>query len=561
MSTPADSAQVRRSTSLQQSQQLDRTSLPWGHNLVDQPENTFRIGLLNTGGIPVDATNSKTTILRQYISKIRPDAMALTEMNVHWKSVSVGRRLPERTLGWWECLHLNTAYYEGYKVGSSFQPGGVSLWSINKGAHRVMQHGQDKRGLGRWAWTRYQGRNGVTLRVIAAYRPVLNKTGIMSVWSQQRAYFDGLNEDRCPRDMFTVDLCNEMIQWKESGDQLILGLDANEDIRAGQFSSKMAHLGMTEAIVHQHGYDAPATYKRGSAPIDGLYVSKTLLGLRCGYLKFEEQFDHRLVWLDVPLEIALGHNLPPIVHAKARRLKCEDPRIVAKYQDAFKIFLETNALVEQALWLQSAAVYPCSPIHEEMYNHIDDMRVAGMKKAERKCRKLKTGAIPFSPAYSAARTRIEAWSLIVKYLRGGEVDTSYLARKAKKAMIDKPWERVLNDALAGRTAAYRDEKRLAKSAQNSRTTWLESLAEARAEAGTLSKAQEILNMRKREDQRRTARIIRWVNNKLRAGSVTAVVAPDAHGNWVEVSDKEGIERALIHENMRRFNQARSTPFL
>ena len=177
---------------------------------MDQPPNTFRIGLLNTGGIPVDATNLKTTILRQYITKVRPDAIALTETNVHWKNVAVQGRLPEGTLGWWESLNLNTAYYEEYNAGSSFQPGEVSLWSINKAAHRVMEKGVDPRGLGRWAWTRYKGRDGVALRVVAAYRPVLNKEGIMSVWSQQRSFFNDRNEDRCPRDLFTADLCQEI---------------------------------------------------------------------------------------------------------------------------------------------------------------------------------------------------------------------------------------------------------------------------------------------------------------------------------------------------------------
>ena len=56
---------------------------------------------------------------------------------------------------------------------------------------------------------------------------------------------------------------------------------------------------------------------------------------------------------------------------------------------------------------------------------------------------------------------------------------------------------------------------------------------AKAEAGNLSKEQELLNMRKREEQRRNARIITSVNGKLRSGSVTSVITPDAMGKWVE----------------------------
>ena len=127
-------------------------------------------------------------------------------------------------------LHLNTAFYDTYPGQQPMQAGSVSLWSINEGAHRVPEQGKDPQGLSRWAWTRYKGRSGVSLRYIAAYRPVLNKDGPLSVWSQQRTYFQQHNEDQCPRDLFTIDLCKEIEKWLESGDQLILGVDANEDV-------------------------------------------------------------------------------------------------------------------------------------------------------------------------------------------------------------------------------------------------------------------------------------------------------------------------------------------
>jgi hypothetical protein len=40
-----------------------------------------------------------------------------------------------------------------------------------------------------------------------------------------------------------------------------------------------------------------------------------------------------------------------------------------------------------------------------------------------------------------------------------------------------------------------------------------------------------------------------------------VVAPDSHGNWVELTKKEDIERAMCAENARRFDQAKDTPLL
>ena len=81
--------------------------------------------------------------------KLRLDAIGITECKVHWKMVPILKCLPERMRGWWECLQINTAYFEAYQVLARHQAGCVSLCSINKAAHRVMECGKDSRGLGK----------------------------------------------------------------------------------------------------------------------------------------------------------------------------------------------------------------------------------------------------------------------------------------------------------------------------------------------------------------------------------------------------------------------------
>ena len=61
----------------------------------------------------------------------------------------------------------------------------------------------------------------------------------------------------------------------------------------------------------------------------------------------------------------------------------------------------------------------------------------------------------------------------------------------------------------------------------------------------MTKELELKNRIRIEEQRRTARIIKRVNGKLRAGSVTSVVAPDKNGVWREVTEKDDIEIALL----------------
>jgi hypothetical protein len=262
-----------------------------------------------------------------YLANCRLDLIGLTECNAHWKMILVHYSMAERTRGWWESLHLNTAYYADYPSLARHQAGGVCQWIINKGAYRVMETGKDLRGLGRWAWTRYRGRNGVSPRVVTVYQPVRNRTGVLSVWNQQKSYFETIQEDRCPREMFVHNLAAETKTWLEAGDQLVIGGDINKDVMTCGLTGKLHHMGMIEILTTTHGTEGPSTYNRGLTPIDGIYVSSTLQGLRCGYNKFV--WDHILLWIEIPLTVANGHNVPPIVRAcSARRLKCEDPRIV-----------------------------------------------------------------------------------------------------------------------------------------------------------------------------------------------------------------------------------------
>jgi hypothetical protein len=101
--------------------------------------------------------------------------------------------------------------------------------------------------------------------------------------------------------MFVQDLVAEVVKWLETGDQLVIGGDVNEDVQTCGLSQSLKGLGLLEILTETHGLDGPSTYNRGSAPIDGIFVSPSLQGIWCGYDKFE--WDHRLLWIDIPMTV------------------------------------------------------------------------------------------------------------------------------------------------------------------------------------------------------------------------------------------------------------------
>jgi len=124
------------------------------------------------------------------------------------------------------------------------------------------------------------------------------------------------------------------------GDQIIMGVDANEDIWNPDITSFFDEFGMTKAILAKHGQDAPPTQNWGSYPIDGIFATWANLNTTCRYLSGLDAIgDHHCFWIDLPETHIFGTTMPVITTLKGRWLKMEDPHIVKKYLD----YLETTS--------------------------------------------------------------------------------------------------------------------------------------------------------------------------------------------------------------------------
>jgi hypothetical protein len=126
------------------------------------------------------------------------------------------------------------------------------------------------------------------------------------VWTQHKTYFEEKLSGKDPIDTFYENITKAIEQWLREGDQLVLMLDLNDDIQTSPFTVMMEKIGMTQLLSYRHGNATmPNTFQGGRRPIDGLYVSSTLVECVCGYLPFDD-FDHRPIWIDIPYSVALG---------------------------------------------------------------------------------------------------------------------------------------------------------------------------------------------------------------------------------------------------------------
>ena len=79
-------------------------------------------------------------------------------------------------------------------------------------APRMIGQGADIRGLGRWAWTRLQGK-AQAVTVLSAYRPCKpSSSGVQTVYEQHARALPVLSD---PRTQFLIDL-KQCIQHRQA---------------------------------------------------------------------------------------------------------------------------------------------------------------------------------------------------------------------------------------------------------------------------------------------------------------------------------------------------------
>ena len=518
--------------------------------MAKRAANITRICALNVNGIGVHYNSEKSGALQRWMEDNKADVMCLSETNVNWSKVKNKDTIWERTKSWFEHRALGVSYNVHDKSDSKrVQYGGTATILKDKIAHRHRDHGFDESGLGRWSWVRISGKQRCTTRFITVYCPGKNGSGEATVYAQ---HLTELQEDPIKR--FWLDLGKDILKWKATGEQLILAGDWNENIKGHNITEWMELFGLKEAVTELHPGTPPPTYHRGSEPIDGIFVSTELSPSRSGYLDFGElPGDHRGIWIDIPNIQVLGYKMKDITKAKARRLKLDDPRVINKYlKDLHSIFVRKKVYSRLKTLKKECMGSKLSSSHQVCYEELDKIRYESMKEAERKCRKLKMGGIPWSPQLQTARDTILFWTLIKKKQKRCHVSTRRILRLKRKLKIQDELSCSQQEVVKKINAAYTSYKALKVTALELRLTFLEALAQVKADHLGGDAVKVLRDMQHRE-QIRT--IHKRIGYSLKKGqnSTTKIHVRTPNG-FTEVTQMLAMETYIQKENENKFHQ-------
>jgi hypothetical protein len=209
------------------------------------------------------------------------------------------------------------------------------------------------------------------------------------------------------------DLFMECTEWMDEGDQLIIGIDASEDVHTGAMAEFFQTLGLRNAILDKHSQSSPpATNNRNNQrqPIDGLFVTPDLRAVPARYSAFGAgcPSDHCVLWADFTYTDAFVLSSTPLVSPGVRRLNTKNPRLVEKYVQQLRKQLVHSGLAKRLFSLELCATQ--RGWSSSLQDDYDDIQAAHLKlcrQIELKLRKLRMGGIPWSPKLQGFRNAIE----------------------------------------------------------------------------------------------------------------------------------------------------------
>ena len=322
----------------------------FGDDYTKKAENSIRLWFTNPCGIGLDHRNSKSHASLKFIKmKSKADLIGLAETNVNWKLLSNNSSLYSRLKNNWKNFRSITSNNILEEMGKC-QRGGTCSFVIDQLSHRTSQTGKDPSGLGRWTWIEFQGANELRSRVYTAYRTGHKpaKSKLTTVYDQQMRFIRRNNLNCEPRDLFDKDIMTEIEKQQANNIQIVLMIDANENIETGEFTKEMEKRGLYSVYKRYIRDQMPATHHTGSYPISTIYAPMHFKIIQAGILQKGKGYQsyHRNMYVDLDSATFLGGYMYKVLPPSMKMLQLNDPRV-------YKTFIKKlrNHLIEGVIAL------------------------------------------------------------------------------------------------------------------------------------------------------------------------------------------------------------------
>jgi hypothetical protein len=224
--------------------------------------------------------------------------------------------------------------------------------------------------------------------------------------------------------------------------------------------------------------------------------------------------------------------------SNTRRLTCKDPRIRQRYNERFRRFVQQHRLDRRAFNLQTQIQGSLTSDQQSEYEGISTLRTQGMSMATQGCHKLRMGEVEWNPELQTLRNRMNAWKFQRRKIRGCRVGSRYLQRVLLSAdLTPEAVNLPMAEAILAQQENFKAYKLARKEHIASRESWLLQLACSKSQDDGTSEEQHTKSLISIEKQRRQARNVKGMNQKVKTFGTSRIIAPNKEGQWVECMAK------------------------
>jgi len=412
----------------------------------------------------------------------------------------------------------------------------------------------------------FSGREAYCTRIYTAYRPGIHKppnSKNTTVYEQHDRYIRQHRLKGTPREIVDSDLYREILEQLQSK-QIILMLDANEDVQQGKFNNMMNGLGMRNGIQTRTTSPMPATHHRGSRTISAIYCSRNIAVTRAGILPIGTgvRGDHKNIYIDVQIQSVMGGKMYIVSPPPMRTLKLNDSRIYLKFIKLVKKHLKANNIKSKAEKLYSSSKYPATSQMVKAMEEIDEQMGRAITNGLRKCRTIFSGKIPYSILFKNLSRTNRLWLLVMKKKKGQKISISTIRRLAKQVGVSNPMSYHFDEVISRLRESKKQYEKFIPHAPTERKIFFEDLASANAAVSNQKKMTILKNIMQTESSREQHAIIRSVFPKKISSSKKVDRVQVKQGEvWKEIGTPHELVEVLQTENKEKYSCTNGTPLM
>ena len=519
-------------------------------------------------GMPMETVKTnemKLDIWEKLYNQADAEVVGISEHKLNIPLLSRQDKPSNTMKNWKENLVSRFSWLQSRDKGK-YELGGTGIITSARGTTHTIREGRDDKHLGRWNWITLQGKRDIKTTVISIYRPIQGQQTLQRQYARL-CEKQNIKEGDTTLSIWESDLSDLITSFQAKGHEVVVGGDWNDDLNKnkGRITTLMRNTGMTELLIERYG-KGPNTHQRGKDTIDGVFGTSGIKMLRGGYTTFDcSPSDHRWVWIDIAESDIVGTNRddrpPPI----ERRTTSKIPSVKTSFSELLEQQVIKHQLQEkmEKLFKASNQTKHLTTEQKEDYEAIDERIRRAVKYADKRCRKLRRGKLPFSPTVTKIIGAIRVLKVIlIRHVTKGQPSRPHMSNvrriaqkyKYKGPLTFESKEAILAQLSAAKTAYHN----LVPKAYEARYRYLEDIASEYADRDDKGAAWHFRRLLQQAKSKEHFKHLRRVEGKGFRRGVDRVDIQGPDGKET-ILDRTRINTVIRDANIARRLQSKHTP--